>query len=364
MRMAHESSSIVSWYLPINREMAVTTKNILIALVVLASLCSAHAFAQRKTDVISMYNGDRVTGEIKSLWGGILEVSTDSMGTLRIEWPEIAKVQSEFFYELRLSDGERMYGSLADESRPGQVVLVDIYGTHEIEWLQVVEIRPIEESFAERLDIYLSTTFSYTKASDLGQVALNTVISYEDRNSRNVLSGRSDIVDTNEERSQSSRYEVNRLLWRENRSDAYRAVFANYEDNDELDLDRRIGAGAGLGRYFIDTHRSRLLGTAGLQVINERFAGESDNQDVELFLNTTFAAWKFTTPELNVDLSFSLFPSLTDSGRLRSDGNLRIRWELIEDLYWDITAWITTDNQSEGDNSTDYSITTGIGWEY
>ena len=344
--------------------MAVTTKKFLIALVVLASLCSVQAFAQRKTDVISMYNGDRVTGEIKKLWGGILEVSTDSMGTLRIEWPEIAKVQSEFFYELRLSDGERMYGSLADESRPGQVVLVDIFGRHEIEWLQVVEIRPIEESFAERLDIYLSTTFSYTKASDLAQVALNTVISYEDKGTRNTFSGRSDIVDTNEERSQSSRYEVNRMLWRENRSGAYRAIFANYEDNDELDLDRRIGAGAGLGRYFIDTHRSRLLGTAGLQVINESFAGESDNQDVELFLNTNFAAWKFTTPELNVDLSFTLYPSLTDSGRVRSDGNLRIRWELVEDLFWDITAWVSTDNQSESGNSTDYSITTGIGWEY
>ena len=50
---------------------------------------------------------------------------------------------------------------------------------------------------------------------------------------------------------------------------------------------------------------------------------------------------------------------------MRTDGNLRIRWELIEDLFWDVTAWMTSDNQAETEDSTiDYSITTGIGWEY
>ena len=69
--------------------------------------------------------------------------------------------------------------------------------------------------------------------------------------------------------------------------------------------------------------------------------------------------------ELDIDFSFTLYPSLTDSGRVRSDSNLRIRWEMIEDLYWDITAWASTDNKSENDDgNVDYSITTGIGWEY
>ena len=84
-----------------------------------------------------------------------------------------------------------------------------------------------------------------------------------------------------------------------------------------------------------------------------------------MILSANYAFWKFTTPEMDIDLKFSLYPSLTDSGRVRSDSNLRIRWEIIEDLYWDITAWATTDNEAENsDRDVDYSITTGIGWEY
>ncbi|KAA1193329.1 DUF481 domain-containing protein [Pseudohalioglobus sediminis] len=327
-------------------------------------LLSPGALASRKTDIINMYNGDRITGEIVTLYGGILKVKTDAMGTLNIEWPEVASLTSEYHYELRLSNGERLYGSFDESARPGQIDLVTLFGKQDIEWLEVVEIRAIEDDFLERLDLYLSTTFSYTRASNIGQVSLNTDISYENEDSRNRLTGRTDIVDSNEERSQSTRFDVSRATWRGDRADAFRALFANYEDNDELGLNRRIGVGAGIGRYFVDTHRSRLNGVAGLQLISERFAGEEDNQDVELILTTSFATWKFTTPELDIDLSFSLYPSLTDSGRVRSDGNLRIRWELVSDLYWDITAWVTTDNQAENDNTVDYAITTGVGWTY
>jgi hypothetical protein len=331
---------------------------------ILALLACPGALANSKTDIIKLYNGDHITGEIKSLYGGILEVSTDSMGTLKIEWPDVASIESQFHFELRLSNGDRLYGSFADNVRAGQIALVDLYGDRKIESLQVVEIRPIEDSFMERLDVYLATTFSYTRASNLGQIALNTEVSYENENSRNTLTGRSDIVDSQNERSQSSRFDINRATWTSDRAHAYRAFFGNYEDNDELGLTRRIGIGAGVGRYFIDTHRSRLTGTAGLQLISERFTGQDTNQDIEMFLSTEYALWQFSSPEVRVDLSFNLYPSLTDSGRVRTDGNLRIRWEIISDLYWDITSWVTTDNQAEGDNSIDYAITTGVGWSY
>lgn len=338
-----------------------TKFSVLLTLVLLLG-CTG-ALANSKTDIIKLYNGDSITGEIKSLFGGILQVSTDAMGTVKIEWPEVASIQSKYYFEFRLSDGKRLYGSFEENVRPGQIALVDLYGAHNIESLQVVELRPIEDSFLERLDLYLSTTFSYTRASDIGQVSLNTVISYESEKSRNTLNGRTDIVDSDSERSQSSRFDINRSTWGADRAGAFRATFANYEDNDELGLARRIGAGAGLGRYFIDTHKSRWTGTTGLQVISERFTGESTNQDVELFLSTEYSIWQFSSPEINVDVGFSLYPSLTDSGRLRTDGNLRIRWELIEDLYWDVTSWMTSDNQAE-DNTIDYAITTGIGWTY
>ncbi len=330
------------------------------ALGLIASL--AHASENRKVDVVTLYNGDRLTGEITSMEGGQLQLSTDAMGTIAIEWPNIAAVQSGFHYEVRLSDGNRLYGSFKEKARPGQLALVDPFGRHELELLQVVEIRPIEDTIIERIDIYLSATFSYTKASSVGQATVNTSVGYEDRNSSNQFTARTDVSRTDTDETSSTDINFTRNTWSQDRGNAFRSVFASYESNDELALTRRIGIGAGIGRYFIDTHSNTLTGTAGLQVVNEDSDGEEATQEVELFLNTRYAMWKFSSPEMDLLLDVDLYPSATEFGRLRSSTNLRLRWELFEDVYWDITAWANTDNDSATGSSTDYAITTGIGW--
>ncbi|MFV8816385.1 DUF481 domain-containing protein [Haliea sp. E17] len=328
------------------------------------ALCSTalRADDRQKIDIITLYNGDRITGEIKALDGGQLQLSTDALDTVEIEWPEIAGVQSGYHYEVRLSDGNRLYGSFKDKAKPGQLVLVDIYGRHEVELLQVVEIRPIEERVIDRIDIYLSTTFSYTKASSVGQASLNTNIGYENEKSTNNFTARTDITRTNDDDTSSTDVNFTRNTWTRDRSSVFRAIFASYESNDELDLTRRLSAGAGLGRYFVDTHRNTLSGTAGLQVISEDNKGDNVDQQLELFFNTHYAAWKFTTPEMDIVLDFDLYPSVTEFGRVRTSSNLRLRWELVKDLYWDVTAWANTDNDSGTGSSSDYAITTGLGW--
>ncbi|AQA19173.1 hypothetical protein BST95_13930 [Halioglobus japonicus] len=342
-----------------------TLKPLFCILSLVLYLCAFEAHAHRKTDIIHFYNGDKLTGEIVSLMGGILKVSTDAMGTVQIEWPEIARMESEYHYEVRVTNGDRIYGSFSDKARPGQVLVTDVFARHQLESLAIVEIRPIEDSWVDRLNIHLSGTYGYTRASGVTQLAFNTEISYENERSRNTLTGQVDISDTNEGSTSSKRLNFQRAVWPGNRSDQFRTGFVNYEDNDELELDYRVAVGGGTGRYFIDTNRSRLTGAGGLQVITEKGFSDGSNEDIEGFLNVSYSTWKFSTPELHVDLNFTLYPSLTDAGRLRSYSNARISWEIIEDLSWDITAWATSDNNVEDNVSYwDYSITTGIGWDF
>ena len=47
-----------------------------------------------------------------------------------------------------------------------------------------------------------------------------------------------------------------------------------------------------------------------------------------------------------------------------AEGDAKIRWELIKDLFWDVSAWGTFDNEADSGNEFDYGIATGIGWEY
>lgn len=326
-------------------------------------LIAPAAQAHRKTDVVTLYNGDRITGEVKSLFGGILEFGTDAMGTIKIEWQEIARLESQYHYEIRVTDGERYYGSFRNTERAGQLVIKDIYGEHDVEWLAVVEIRPVEEKLTDRLDIYLSAGYSYTKASSVGTTTLNSQFSYEDERTRNTLNTRTVITDTDDTSTRSNKIDLARRVWTD-REELFRILHGNYEQNDELSLDHRIVAGAGVGRYFIDTNRMRLSASAGIQGLTEKQFDADEEQSMEGFINLDFAVWRFDSPELDLTVGANVFPSLTESGRVRADTDIRIRWELVEDLFWDITAYGSFDNRAGDDQEFDYGITTGIGWEY
>ncbi len=319
--------------------------------------------ANAKTDVVVLYNGDRVTGEVKSLESGILELSTDSMGTLKIEWQDIARLESEHYYEIRTSDGTRYLGSVEPTAQPGQVRVLDLDGEYQYDALQVVQIRPIEKSVLDRLDVYFSAGFSYTRASSIAQSSINTKVGYENEKSRNTLTGRASLTDSADQSTSSSRVDLDRAVWT-SRKNVFRSSFANYESNDELALDYRFGVGAGLGTIFIDTHRKRLIGIAGLQVITEQDEDSDPDQNLELYLSGRYLAWRLDTPELDLDFGLNVYPSLTDSGRVRSGSDLRLRWELIEDLFFDITAYGTYDNKAESNSGVDYGVTTGLGWEF
>ena len=329
----------------------------------LLSALSLDVMAQRKTDIVTLYNGDRITGEVKSLETGILNFSTDSMGTIKIEWQEIAKLESKYHYEIRLGSGKRYYGSIQPAKRPGQLLVQDLDGVQDLEWLQVVDMRPIEKNLLDRVDVYFAAGYSYSRASSVAQTSINADLSYEDEKSRSTLTGRTSITDDSEETTSSSRIDLDRAVWTA-RPNVFRSFFSNYENNDELALDYRVGVGMGLGRAFIDTYRNRLSGIAGLQVITEKSKTTGSDENLELYLSSRFKAWRFNTPELDLDFILNLYPSLTDSGRLRGDSNLRLRWELIEDLFFDITAYGSYDNKADANNDIDYGVTTGLGWEY
>ena len=337
----------------------------LLAVLVLGLLVSGTSQAfNRKTDVITLYNGDRVTGEIVRLFGGILELSTDAMGTVEIEWQDIARLESNFNYEIRLSTGQRQYGTISSGEHPGEMTLQDLYGDHTVDALTIVELRPIEEQWNDRIEVYLSAQYNYTKASSVQTTTFNTEISYEDEISLTSLTGRLTNTATNEEDTSSSRVDLSRRTWTD-RAEWFRLLFGNFESNDELGLDRRIAAGIGVGRFFIDTNRNRLTAAVGIQGLTERRIGSSsEEQSAELFAGGQYSLWQFDSPEMDISLNGTVYPSITEGGRWRADSDIRIRWELINDLFWDVSAWGTYDNQADSGNEFDYGIATGIGWEY
>ena len=74
--------------------------------------CSA-TFARDKTDVLILDNGDRITGEIKQLQHGRLQISTDRIGLIDVEWQGVVAVESDYEFQFDRVNGQRLSGLIA-----------------------------------------------------------------------------------------------------------------------------------------------------------------------------------------------------------------------------------------------------------
>ena len=117
---------------------------------ILGFLLSASVGEAQKTDSVWIRNGDRLTGEVKSLSRALLKYSTDDFGTISIEWDKVVRIQSTATFEVQVNSGHKYYGNLGLASN-GWVAL----GLDTLSLSDIVAITPIRQTFVARLDGYL-----------------------------------------------------------------------------------------------------------------------------------------------------------------------------------------------------------------
>src|SRR5262249_58529843 len=98
-------------------------KTRLLTVLLMPLLWAAPAAAQ-KADIIVMINGDRNTGEIKSYDEGRLLLSTSNQGDIKIEWAKIVSITSDKTFDLELTDGTHIFGTLQPSDPPGKLQVV------------------------------------------------------------------------------------------------------------------------------------------------------------------------------------------------------------------------------------------------
>ena len=110
-----------------------------------------------------------------------------------------------------------------------------------------------------------------------------------------------------------------------------------------------------------------LLISAGLAV-NVEQATTSDTTTTSL--EGTFAAdyilFKYDSPKADITTGLDFFPSITEQGRFRMQYDIKLRYEVVSDLFVDLSFYVDYDNQpaSGGPANTDYQIVTSVGWSY
>jgi hypothetical protein len=105
-------------------------------------------------------------------------------------------------------------------------------------------------------------------------------------------------------------------------------------------------------------------------VVGTSVPGQDDDVAVEDYL-AAFATlrwdwFRLDVPELDLTTSLQILPNLTDSGECRSEFEIELKWEIIEDLFWSLSFTNSYDSkvdELDGEKS-DYSIITSLGWDF
>lgn len=340
-------------------------KNI-IALILIGLLGCGVAFARDKTDVLILDNGDRITGEIKKLQHGRLQISTDRMGLIDVEWEGVVAVESNYEFQFDRANGQRLSGRIAKGSEAGYLVVEGDGESVSILRDLIIRISQLEESFRDALSGSMTFGYSFTKASDVAQLNLGFRVRHRNLIRSFALEGSTIITDDEAtETTQRSDLRLSRTRFRSNRW--FNAYLIGFESNDELGLNLRSSFNASIGRFLRQSNTSELAVLGGLVASNESLANDVSSQDnLEGVLGLEYSRYSFSEPNVDMSFKMAVYPSLTDSGRIRGQLDAGIRRELISDLFWDLTFYETYDNKppSGSESTTDYGVVTSVGWSF
>jgi hypothetical protein len=125
--------------------------------------------AAATADVVQLRNGDRLTGDIKSLDRGKIRVETDATDTIEIKWEYVSSLESRQYFEVVLADGRVLYGSLTGDAKPTEVRVRSADALVSVPMPQIVRITPIESRLIDRIDMRVDVGYSLAKADTVTQ---------------------------------------------------------------------------------------------------------------------------------------------------------------------------------------------------
>jgi uncharacterized protein DUF481 len=341
--------------------------HLLIAIVIGSLVCTpGWGFERDKSDVVTLRNGDRVTGDIISLRQGILTVKTKSMGTLSVEWPAVRSISSKFAFAVERIGGLNFYGLVNTTEDGSELKITTADKVASIPIAEVERISQFSPSFWKRLNGDVAAGFSYTKSS-----AISVGSVYLDTRYRSTAIDASVEFSFNSTRSPSEgvtdRYLLssNVMFLRQSRN--FWSLVGSLEREQALGVDARLAAGPALGRSFIQSAYTEVIGVAGLVGNQEWITGSSQpRSSLEGLLGTDWRVFKFIEPKTTLDLTVAIFPSLTQSHRYRGTGNVSLTHKLVGGLTVGATGYWSYDSRPPQGavEKSDYGVTFNLGYSY
>jgi putative salt-induced outer membrane protein YdiY len=328
----------------------------LLAVLVVASPVQAQEF-------LIHANGDSINAEIKGFSRGKLSYEIPGSSTASLEFQNVATIGSPEDWDIELTEQRALFGSILPGTEPGFVRVVTVSDTVDVTISEIVKMTNVNRTLWSRFDGYVELGFNYAKANNATNFNFATKVDYRAPKWLFGFTLDSRFQDQDDadsfRRNQASLY-ANYLLpktW-------YVGAFTQLEQNQQLDLDLRFLLGAIGGRDFLQSNRVEWNWLVGILSNREEYTGLEGTTSAEALLGTRFNWFTFGDFENDLSSSLLVYPSLTESGRVRTDFDVSYRQDLFGDLYFRLSFYHQYDSEPPPTASDiDYGTSIALGWD-
>jgi hypothetical protein len=336
---------------------------------VIVSLCvclglAAEARADHgKIDHLVMVNGDTLTCEVINLEQGRLTVKTDGLGTLSVEWGKVQRVVSPASYQVELSSGRRMIGSI-DSPVAGRLAIRTVTAVEVVDLADVVRMAQLESRFFKQLDGSIDYGFNFAQADSLTQSSLNATVSQRTAKYLSQATLNSQITtdsSVSHQKRNTLGLQVQRFLGRR----WFVTPLGQFSQNEQLGLDFRSVVAGAIGRYLVQSNRTVLALIGGATYTHERFTGQPGDERSEAVAIADWDWFTFGDRETKLSTVVQLYYNIGSESRTRSELSTSFRRKLFRDFYASLNVLESFDSAPPtGERKNDVSVTASLGWSF
>lgn len=318
-------------------------------------------------DTLILRSNQILVGELLSINLGVIEFDESELSVIKVKYHKVKHLSAtSSIYKVETSDKKITFGNIRSTTNYGEIIIDNSLEKISYPLSYVVKLTKIEESFARKLSGTVSAGLSYTKSSGVGRWNYDNKLYYNSNRLSSallismILTRQNGMAFREREGMFFSNSFFFKNLW-------FSSLLFQYQRNLELGLNRRFQQGIGIGKKII--LKENLIGTfgPGLAVNQEQdIEGISRGNLYELPLLLRLNFFNFSSPNLSATLSQNAFISLTQKGRFRQDGELRLSYEIVSDFNINWQFYFNFDNQSSAGvgNRYDYGTVIGLGYKF
>jgi putative salt-induced outer membrane protein YdiY len=324
----------------------------------------------KRHDLIVMKNGDRITGEVKKLEKGVLYIEPEYVSSaFGVDWFEVATINSTAGFQVVMNNGDRAEGTIekvAAEQAPGADFRIrDGEREVSVSGDSVVNIESKQKSVVRQLKGAINLGYNFTSGNDQTQVSSDLNATYlstawsTGASFTSSFSGQSNASKTN-------LIDLSTFVERFLGSNSSVVGLGDFLHSSQQQLNLRTTLGGGYGHYWVRTNEKSFRSVFGAVYTHESFQSTAANptqQNIEALLGVQYQLFQFSRYSLLSQLS--LFPGISDIGRVRSTTRTTFSIKLINNFSTYFSFWDNFDSRPPVNaKKNELGISNSVGWTF